>query len=183
LRCSYCDTAYAYEEGKEKTISVLIDEISRFDCDLVEVTGGEPLLQNDTPLLVEALLEKDYRVLLETNGSLDIGRVSNRCVRIVDFKCPSSGMAFANNYNNLHNLTPIDEVKFVIGDREDFGFARELTRQIQSAVSPRVTIHFAPVFDTLKPSELAHWILKERIKVHLQLQLHRIIWPSLRKGV
>ena len=183
LRCSYCDTAYAYEGGEEKPVSLIINEINRFPCDLVEVTGGEPLLQNDTPLLVESLLEKGFRVLLETNGSLDISRVSKGCVRIVDFKCPSSGMSSANDLQNLHYLKPVDEVKFVIGNWEDFIFARGLTNLIQRNVSPRIPIHFAPVQGKLTPGELANWILKEGIRVHLQLQLHKIIWPLEKKGV
>lgn len=180
LRCSYCDTVYTYAEGKGKTIAEILGEIRKFQCSFVELTGGEPLLQKETPVLVENLLKRGYRVLLETNGSLDISQVSSQCVRIVDFKCPSSGMAHANNLKNIDYLSHKDEVKFVIGDWEDFNFAKNLMRLMEKV---KGTIHFAPVLGRLKPRDLAKWILEEHLKVHLQLQLHKIIWPSKKKGV
>ena len=182
LRCSYCDTAYAYEQGEEKTISEIWEEIKNFPCSLVEITGGEPLLQQETPLLIEALLAKGCRVLLETNGSFDISQVTNQCVRVVDFKCPSSGMSHFNNYENLKYLSDQDEVKFVIGNREDFYFAKEMVGRLKKTPSFKGPIHFSPVFGKIKPEKLAKWILEERLPVHLQLQLQKIIWPKRKKG-
>ena len=117
LRCSYCDTAYAYEEGVWREVDDVVGQIDSFGCPLVEITGGEPLLQEETPVLVEKLLGRRYEVVLETNGSRDIRAVDAGCVRIVDVKCPSSGEAAKNDLNNLHCLTPKDEIKFVVGDR------------------------------------------------------------------
>ena len=181
LRCFYCDTAYAYEEGEEKTVFAILEEIQKFQCALVEVTGGEPLLQAETPVLVNSLLKQGYRVILETNGSLDIRRVSNQCVRIVDFKCPGSGMADANNLKNLDYLSDQDEVKFVIGNREDFNYARDLIERMGERV--KNSIHFSPVFGKLEPRQLAKWILEENVSVHLQLQIHKIIWPTIKRGI
>jgi len=183
LRCAYCDTVYAYEEGEEKTIPAILEAVRGFGCPLVEVTGGEPLLQNETPRLLDALAAQGYRVLVETNGSLDISKVSTECVRIIDVKCPSSGMAHANNLNNLELLAPHDEVKFVMGNREDFDFARKLIDRWGNSRLEKNPIHFAPVFGVLPPRELAQWILEERLPVRLQLQLHKIIWPSRKRGV
>jgi len=183
LRCSYCDTTYAYEDGEEKTISDILKEIRKFKCKLVEITGGEPLLQKETPKLVDNLVEQGYKVLLETNGSLDIRKVSNRCVKVVDFKCPSSGMCEANNLKNIEYLSDQDEVKFVIGNQEDFNFAKKLVAFIHRQRLFKTPIHFAPVFGKLEPEELANWILKEHLPVRLQIQLHKIIWPSERTGV
>jgi len=157
--------------------------IQRFRCKLVEVTGGEPLLQGETPLLIDTLAAQGYRVLLETNGSLDISKVTNQCVKIVDVKCPSSGMSHANNLNNLNYFSAHDEVKFVIGSREDFDFAREVIDRGCKSKLEKNPIHFAPVSGTLEPGELAKWILDEHLRVHLQLQLHKIIWPSIKRGV
>ena len=183
LRCSYCDTAYAYEEGKDKTILEIVDEIKKFPCTLIEITGGEPLLQTETPKLIEALLEKNYRVLLETNGSLDVGMVSNNCLKIIDFKCPSSGMCGFNNLNNINYLTSHDEIKFIIGNREDFDYATGVITILNKRPFLKGPIHFAPVFGKIKPRELAKWILKEQVPVHLQLQIQKIIWPKKKRGV
>ncbi|MBN2468026.1 MAG: radical SAM protein [Deltaproteobacteria bacterium] len=188
LRCSYCDTPYAYEEGEDKTIPEILKATARYRTPLVEVTGGEPLLQKETPLLLKRLLERRYTVLLETNGSLDISQVPKRCVRIVDIKCPSSGMSRHNNLKNLDRLTRRDEVKFVIGNRNDFTFAKRLIRRIvkdpatKPPSSPR-SIHLAPVFGALDPRELAQWILEDRLPVHLQLQIHKLLWPPNTRGV
>lgn len=183
LRCSYCDTVYAYEEGEEQTIPDVLEAVKRFGCSLVEVTGGEPLLQKETPFLIQTLAAQGYRVLLETNGSLDIRNVTNECVKIVDVKCPTSGMAHANNLNNLEHLAAHDEVKFVIANREDFDFAKKVIGRGDSNRLRKNPIHFAPVFGALEPDELTKWILDERLPVHLQLQLHKIIWPSRKRGV
>ncbi|MFZ0930097.1 MAG: radical SAM protein [Syntrophobacteraceae bacterium] len=129
LRCAYCDTSYAYEQGRFMDIAEILERVRQLRCDLVEVTGGEPLIQAETPSLIRRLLDAGHTVLLETNGSIDIGMVDPRCVRIMDIKCPSSGMAGQNDLRNLEKLGAQDELKFVIGSREDYEFARDLVRQ------------------------------------------------------
>ncbi|HPD60478.1 MAG TPA: 7-carboxy-7-deazaguanine synthase, partial [Thermodesulfobacteriota bacterium] len=164
-------------------ITEILDEIKKFPCTLIEITGGEPLLQSDTPRLIEILLEKNYRVLLETNGSLAINAVSNQCVKIVDFKCPSSGMCKFNNLNNINHLADQDEIKFIIGNRDDFDYAKSVMTLLKEKPFLKRLIHFVPVFGKLKPRELAQWILTEQLPVHLQLQIQKIIWPKKRRGV
>lgn len=183
LRCSYCDTRYAYEEGSWREIDDIEREIRPFGCSLVEVTGGEPLLQTETPELVRRLLDRGYTVLLETNGSLDIGAVDERCTRIVDMKCPSSGETDKNRLENLAILTPDDEVKFVIADRCDFDYARTLIAERLSGRRDLKPPLFSPAFGRLNPEDLARWILEERLDVRLQIQLHKVIWGPEKRGV
>lgn len=183
LRCSYCDTVYAYEQGTGRTIADILESVQKYGCPLVEVTGGEPLLQEETPSLVQALLDAGYQVLLETNGSLDITRVSQGCIRIVDVKCPSSGMAETANLTNLEVLTDQDELKFVIGDREDFTFACTVVSRINRCGLTHGPLLFAPVSGVLAASDLAAWILESGLPVRLQLQLHKILWPRKKRGV
>ena len=180
LRCAYCDTSYAYEQGRFMEISEILERVRRLRCDLVEVTGGEPLIQEETPSLIGRLLDEGHTVLLETNGSIDIGGVDRRCVRIVDIKCPSSGMAGQNDLRNLKKLRARDELKFVIGSREDYEFAREL---LSTFPAVRRKINFSPVFGVLAPRSLAEWILHDRLPVRLNLQLHKIIWGPEARGV
>lgn len=183
LRCSYCDTQYAYVEGEELAISPLVKRVRAFECPLVEITGGEPLLQNETPELIYTLLNEGHTVLLETNGSLDISPVDFRCVRILDVKCPSSGQSPCNDLTNLQRLSSRDEVKFVIGDRADYDYARQILRELAGR-SPEVScVHFSPVFGKMKPDTLAGWILDDHLPVRLQLQLHKIIWDPQLRGV
>jgi 7-carboxy-7-deazaguanine synthase len=148
----------------------------------VEITGGEPLIQKRTIELADRFLAAGYTVLIETNGSQDISVIDQRCVRIIDFKCPSSGMEGQNDFGNLDKLGPRDEIKFVIGNECDFLFARKLHNEIRSRVQ-NITIHFSPVFEKLSPRVLAEWILENRLDVHLGIQLHKIIWPAVIKGV
>lgn len=183
LRCSYCDTRYAYDEGDLVTLREIIGRVRRFDCPLVEITGGEPLLQAETPGLIAELLDLGHTVLLETNGSMDISAVDRRCVKIVDFKCPSSGESDANDMGNLGRLGPPDEIKCVIGTREDYEFAREIERLIAERAGTCATVCFSPVFGKLEPKELAEWILADRLRVRLGMQLHKIIWEPDRRGV
>ncbi len=183
LRCSYCDTTYAYAEGTDFSIDEIVRKVSSYSCPLVEVTGGEPLIQEETPALITELLQNGYRVLLETNGSLDISRVDPRCVRIVDIKCPSSGQAEKNDLDNLKRLTEHDEVKFVIGDRGDYEFAKEKLPLIPKPADARRQVHFSPAFGKIGVEELARWILEDRLEVRLQVQLHKVVWSPDRRGV
>lgn len=182
LRCLYCDTQYAYHEGKDMAVSEIIDTISSFQCMVVEITGGEPLIQNETPLLISQLLEKGYEVLLETNGSLDIGKIDRKCIKIVDLKCPSSGEANSNLMTNLKKLQPYDQLKFVIETHEDYEFAKSSIKEIPHNL-PMDNILFSPAHEKLKPRDLSQWILKDNLKVRLHLQMHKIIWPDIQRGV
>ena len=179
LRCAYCDTSYAYDQGRFMEIPEILERVGR-SCELVEVTGGEPLIQAETPSLIRGLLDAGHTVLLETNGSIDIGLVDTRCVRIVDVKCPSSGMAGQNDLRNLEKLGAHDELKFVIASREDYEFARDLLSTLPPA---RRKINFSPVFGSLAPRSLAEWILEDHLPVRLNLQLHKIIWGPEARGV
>lgn len=183
LRCNYCDTVYAYEEGIFMDIKTIVNKIKEFECSLVEITGGEPLLQNETPELITVLLDSGYNVLLETNGSKDIEGVDNRCTNIMDIKCPSSGEEKNNNLENLKRLNPGDEVKFVIADRADYDFAKVKISLIPDDVIAGISIHFSPCFSIIKPDELASWILEDKLNVRLNLQLHKYIWHPDKRGV
>lgn len=182
LRCSYCDTRYAYEQGIDMEITEIMNRIAAYSCRLVEITGGEPLLQNQTPILIHGLLENGYEVMLETNGSLDIGRVDGRCIKIVDIKCPTSGESDKNDLENLKRLGPKDQVKFVIGNRSDYEYTKEIMDSI-SPDFPEEQILFSPVSEKIPPSRLAEWILEDHLNVRLHLQLHKIIWPDKKRGV
>jgi len=183
LRCSYCDTRYAYEEGTLWNIPAIIDRVSSCQSRLVEITGGEPLLQEETPLLIHGLLDRGYDVLIETNGSKPIRAVDRRCVRIVDIKCPSSGESHNNDYSILDDLTEQDEVKFVVGERNDYEFAKEIlsSRILKTRISRPPIL--SPVTQRLYPKNLAEWILDDHLYVRLQLQLHKILWGSDTRGV
>ena len=183
LRCRWCDTKYAYEEGQFLSIDSIIDAVGQYRCSLVEITGGEPLLQEETPLLAEKLIALHYTVLVETNGSRNIDLVDTRCHRIVDFKCPGSNMHQHNDLENIERLTPGDEVKFVIADREDYIFSRNLVATIKKRMGNNFPVLFSPLTPGLAAGELAKWILTDRLNVRLQLQLHKIIWGIGAKGV
>jgi 7-carboxy-7-deazaguanine synthase len=183
LRCSYCDTRYAYEEGEDLEIEAIISRVRSYRCPLVEVTGGEPLMQAEASILISRLLDEGYEVLLETNGSHDIGRIDHRCVRIVDIKCPSSGQAEHNDLENLARLTEKDELKFVIETREDYEYAKRTLELVKGKQPVAHRVHFSPVFGKLAPESLAGWILEDRLEARLHLQLHKIIWPPDRRGV
>ena len=183
LRCSYCDTRYAYEEGMDRELDLIIDQVSSYRCPLVEITGGEPLIQAETPALILRLLERNFKVLLETNGSQNIQRVDDRCIKVVDLKCPSSGMEARNDLENLKKLGSNDELKFVIGDRIDFEYAKGILDEYQKFFSAMNPVHFSPVFGMLEPKLLAQWILEEPLEVRLQLPLHKILWDPNQRGV
>ena len=183
LRCSYCDTQYAYDEGNTLKIDEILAEVESHECPLVEITGGEPLLQKETPELIQRLLDEEYEVLLETNGSQDIGRVDGRCVRIVDIKCPSSGEEDKNDLKNLDILTEKDEVKFVIGDRRDYEYAKRVLNLIPKYSTRKTAVHFSVVFGETEPKTLAKWILEDHLNVRLHLQLHKLIWDQGQRRV
>lgn len=182
LRCSYCDTRYAYEQGVNMELTEIINRIAAHRCRLVEITGGEPLLQSQTPILIYKLLENGYEVMLETNGSLDISRVDGRCIKIVDIKCPTSGESDKNDMENLKRLGSKDQVKFVIENRMDYEYAKE-TMDSNCPDFPEEQILFSPVSGGIAPSRLAEWILEDNLNVRLHLQLHKIIWPDRKRGV
>jgi len=183
LRCSYCDTQYAYSEGEEMEIDEIIGRVSSYRCSLVEVTGGEPLIQEDTPNLIHRLLEEGFEVLLETNGSRDISIVDGRCIRIIDIKCPSSGEEKKSNPENLKRLKENDEIKFVIGDRADYEYAKNILDNINLDSPVKNAIHFSNVFGRIHPKTLAQWILEDHLNVRLHIQLHKFIWGSEQRGV
>jgi len=185
LRCVYCDTRYAYDEGELMDIGAITERVEGFGCPVVEITGGEPLIQEDTPELVSRLLFLGYTVLLETNGSRNIGLVDPRCVKIVDFKCPSSGESHSNDLENLSRLRSHDEIKCVIADRADYLFAGEIVDavRLRHGSSHGCTINFSPVFGRLDPKELVEWMLADRLRVRLNLQLHKYIWSPDQRGV
>ena len=181
LRCTYCDTEYAFYEGKDIEIPEIMAKIKQWNCNLVEVTGGEPLFQDECIDLLNELTNQNYEVLLETGGSLSISDVPIEIVRIVDFKCPSSGMEKKNLWSIVNDLQPHDEVKFVIGDREDFDWAKEILNKY--SLNEKCSILFSPTFGKIDPSLIVEWILEGDIPVRMQLQMHKHIWESEGKGV
>jgi 7-carboxy-7-deazaguanine synthase len=182
LRCSYCDTRYAYEEGVKMGISEIINRVADYKCSLVEITGGEPLLQIETPTLIYRLLENGYEVMMETNGSLDISMVDGRCIKIIDIKCPTSGESDKNDMKNLKRLGSKDQVKFVIGNRIDYEYAKEIIDS-NCPDFPEKQILFSPFSEEITPAKLAEWILEDNLNVRLHLQIHKIIWPDRQRGV
>ncbi len=182
LRCAYCDTQYAFYEGKEMSIEEILHAIEEYPTRLVLVTGGEPMLQKSVCGLFAELLERNYTVLVETGGQASLANVDPRVHKIMDFKCPSSGMESHNDYSNVHHLTGNDELKFVVGDRHDFDWACDLIRQydLTSCVG---SVFFSPVYSRLTYADLATWVLTCGIPVRLQLQMHKIIWPDIPRGV
>ena len=183
LRCSYCDTQYAYDEGDLMEIGEILKRVASYKCPLVEVTGGEPLIQKETPYLIHSLLEAGHEVLLETNGSQDIRQVDERCVKIMDIKCPTSGEEGKSDLKNLALLADTDEIKFVIGDREDYEYAKKILGSMDLKPSPINRVHFSPVFGKMDPGLLAKWLLADHLDVRLHLQIHKIIWDPEKRGV
>jgi len=181
LRCTWCDTEYAFHEGTRRTVEDVAREVEGFGIPLVEVTGGEPLLQPGVHPLMTRLADRGYQVLLETSGSIDIGPVDPRVHRIVDVKCPGSGEVERNRWENLEILRPTDELKFVIADRADYEWARDLlqTRDL----TRRCPVLFGPVWGALEASQLAEWILEDKLPVRFQVQLHKYVWSPDRRGV
>ena len=181
LRCSYCDTEYAFFEGKDMTIEQIMQKVATYDCNLVEITGGELLIQKNVHALIRQLCDDGYEVLLETAGHMDISGVDERVKKIMDIKCPSSGESEKMYWPNIEQLGPSDEIKFVIGDRNDFEWAARIVGEKQ--LGKKNTVLFSPVFGHLDNVLLAEWILKENLPVRMQLQMHKYIWEPDRRGV
>jgi 7-carboxy-7-deazaguanine synthase len=181
LRCGWCDSEYTFTPGTLLPLSAVLEEVRGYDCRLVEITGGEPLLQEAVYPLMVALCDASCEVLLETSGSLDISRVDPRVHRIVDVKCPGSGMEARNRYRNIDCITPHDEVKFVIRDRDDYDWAKEKIEAFK--LTERCPVLLSPVHDELSPVALAEWVLADRLPVRYQLQLHKFIWDPQKRGV
>ncbi len=181
LRCAWCDTAYAFEEGEERRVGEILDAVSGYGTRYVLVTGGEPLLQDGVHDLIGELLDRGYEVAMETGGSLDIAAVDRRAMIVMDLKCPGSGMAGRNRWENLPLLKAADEIKFVIADRVDYDWAK---RTIERHLPPgRCGILLSPAHGHLDPKHLAEWVLADRLPVRLQLQIHKYIWPPDTRGV
>ncbi len=183
LRCSYCDTRYAYEDGVEMTVEGVIAQVRSYGCQLVEITGGEPLVQQEeVNVLIDSLLKNGYEVLLETNGSLSVEPIDDRVVKIMDVKCPDSGMSEHMRWENLQHLGEHDQVKFVLSSREDYEWTREvmakypLLNQIEACL-------LSTAFSALKPKDVVKWMLDDRLNARFQLQIHKYIWHREARGV
>ena len=182
LRCSWCDTAYAFTEGQKMSLDDVMEQVDAFECPLVEITGGEPLLQREVYPLMERLLASGRTVMVETGGHMSIEHVPAPVIKIVDVKCPGSGESHRNHWANLDMLAPHDEVKFVIRDRADYEFARDVAQR-HELVGRVAAILFSPVHGVLDAKELAAWILADKLDVRLQLQAHKFIWGADVRGV
>lgn len=182
LRCSWCDTPYAFSEGRKRSIGDVVAEVLRHECSLVEVTGGEPLLQEEVYSLMERLLAEGRTVLLETGGHISVARVPPAVVKVVDVKCPASGEANRNDWGNIDRLSSRDQVKFVIANREDYEYARGVL-QAHALDKRCAAVLFSPVHGVLDPKDLSAWVLEDRLPVRLQLQIHKYIWGADARGV
>jgi len=182
LRCSWCDTPYAFYEGQKMSVDDVVSRVREYGCDVVEITGGEPLLQADVYLLMQRLLDEGRTVMLETGGHRSVARVPPGVIRVIDVKCPGSGESEKNHWENLDRLRPYDEVKFVIKDRADYDFARDMVARY--GLNDRcAAVLFSPVHGVLEPKRLAEWMLADRLSVRLQLQAHKYIWDPHTRGV
>ena len=181
LRCTYCDTEYAFYEGEDRSVDEIINEVKKYGCNLVEITGGEPLVQKESLNLMKKLCNEGFDVMLETAGNMPICNVDGRVNIIMDLKCPSSGMMKKNLYENINHLKETDELKFVIGDREDYDWMNEMI--IQYDLNNKCKILVSVVFDKLEPLALVNWVLEDKLDVRFQLQMHKFIWQPETKGV
>ncbi len=182
LRCSWCDTPYAFHEGSKRPLEAVLGEVDRYDCPLVEVTGGEPLLQEAVYPLMDALLARGKTVLLETGGHRSTARVPEPVVTILDVKCPGSGEADKMDWSNLDRLRRHDEVKFVIKDRADYDYACAVLRD-RDLAARAAAVHFSPVHGEMDLRTLSEWVLADRLPVRVQVQLHKYIWDPSTRGV
>ena len=181
LRCTWCDTDYAFYGGERLTVDAIFEKVKAFDCRLVEVTGGEPLSQSPTTELITFLCDQGYEVLLETSGAIDTTPVDSRTHIILDVKCPGSGMDDRMHWDNLSRLSANDEAKFVLKDRQDYDWAKDVL--IRHGLTDRCSVLFSPVFGELDLQSLAEWILEDRLSVRFQVQLHKYIWAPDLRGV
>ncbi len=181
LRCTYCDTEYSFYEGKEMSIEEIISEVKKYNCKLVEVTGGEPLVQKESIDLMKDLCDAGFEVMLETGGSLPVEDVDDRVKIVMDLKCPSSKMEKKNLYDNISHLKEKDEIKFVIGTREDYDWSKEIISKYD--LNGKHEILFSVVFGELEPLTLVNWILEDKLNVRFQLQMHKFIWEPETRGV
>lgn len=176
LRCSYCDTAYAFTGGEKKTLSAIIKQVTQYKPRYVTVTGGEPLAQAECHDLMNMLLDNAYRVSLETSGAIDISSVDKRVSRVMDLKTPSSQEMARNYYQNIENLTEKDQIKFVIADNFDYEWSKSIIDKY--ALSNRCEILFSPVMDKMNPTKLANQIIRDNLPVRFQIQLHKYLWGN-----
>ena len=181
LRCTYCDTEYAFYKGKDMEIYEIIEELQQWNCQLIEVTGGEPLFQDECINLLDELLKENYEVTLETGGSLPICNVPEKVIKIVDFKCPSSGMKKNNLWSIVDDLQIHDEVKFVIGNRKDYEWTKE--KITEYFLNEKCTVLVSPIFNKIDPKIIVEWILADSLPVRMQIQIHKYIWNPSSKGV
>ncbi len=182
LRCTYCDTAYAFYKGEKRPLPEILETVLGFDCPLVELTGGEPLLQKNVLPLMTALCDAGKTVLIETSGAHDISRIDSRVHRIMDLKTPSSGESGRNLLANIPHLAARDEVKFVIGSREDYEWSRAMVRE-HSLADRCGAVLFSPVFGRVESRDIVDWLLADKLPVRFQLQMHKFIWDPATKGV
>lgn len=180
LRCSYCDTKYAYDEGSDMMVEDVVTAVGKYACSLAEITGGEPLLQEETPQLARILLERGHRVLVETNGTKSISVLPDEVVAILDIKCPGSGEGRQTDWDNINRLREHDEIKFVLAGKKDYQWAKQILRR--HGLTDKFTVLFSPVHGKLDPAVLADWILGDGLNVRLQPQMHKILWPVDERG-
>ena len=182
LRCAWCDTPYAFTGGTKKSVDDVVRDVGAFGARMVEITGGEPMLQRDVTMLMQKLLDAGHEVLLETGGHIPLDDVPEAVVAIVDVKCPGSNESTKNHWENLDLLTPKDEVKFVIRDRDDYDYAKDIVARY-NLLDRTAAVLFSPVHGVLAARDLAAWILEDRLPVRLQLQAHKYIWDAETRGV
>lgn len=182
LRCHWCDTAYAFHEGRKASVEDVIRQVEAYGCPLVEITGGEPLLQEDVYPLMQRLVDRCRTVLLETGGQEDVSRVPHPVIKVMDVKCPGSGEAEKTDWRNIDRLAPRDQVKFVLKDRGDYEYARDVLQRYQLERRCAAVL-FSPVHGLLDPQLLSAWVLEDRLPVRVQLQIHKFIWGADARGV
>jgi 7-carboxy-7-deazaguanine synthase len=181
LRCTWCDTAYAFHEGERRSEDEILTRLAAFDCRLLTLTGGEPLAQPAALPFITRLVDAGWQVLIETSGHVPLEGVDPRAVIIMDVKCPGSGETERMDWSNVARLKPSDEAKFVIADRGDYEWARACVRE--RGLDRRCPVLFSPVHGRLEPGQLGRWILDDGLPVRLQVQLHKYLWPGVERGV
>ena len=182
LRCSWCDTPYAFTEGRKMSLDEVVEQVKAFDCPVVEITGGEPLLQKDVYPLMQRLLDDGLTVMVETGGHISVEQVPRGVIRVMDVKCPGSGESARNDWSNMQRLDANDEVKVVIKDRGDYDYAKDVVQK-HALIGRVAAVLFSPVHGVQDPKQLAEWILADRLDVRLQLQAHKYIWDPQTRGV